>query len=107
MVGGGAQVVLFTPVLGTPTGNPIAPVLKITATRGQPRTMADIPTSMSAGILTHAESFESAAARVFRGDVRGWHRPGWPRPSASAIGEFAIHSPQPYNLTKITTRGWG
>jgi membrane-associated protease RseP (regulator of RpoE activity) len=31
MVGGGAQVVVFTTGLGTPTGNPIAPVIKITA----------------------------------------------------------------------------
>src|SRR6185369_13263706 len=30
MVGGGAQIVLFTTGLGTPTGNPIAPVIKIT-----------------------------------------------------------------------------
>ena len=30
MVGGGAQVVVFTTGLGTPTGNPIAPVIKIT-----------------------------------------------------------------------------
>ena len=33
MVGGGAQVVLFTTGLGTPTGNPIAPVMEF-ATRG-------------------------------------------------------------------------
>ena len=30
MVGGGAQVVVFTTGLGTPTGNPIAPVIKMT-----------------------------------------------------------------------------
>ena len=33
MVGGGAQVVVFTTGLGTPTGNPIAPVIKITGNR--------------------------------------------------------------------------
>jgi altronate dehydratase large subunit len=31
MVAGGAQVVIFTTGRGTPTGNPIAPVIKITA----------------------------------------------------------------------------
>ena len=31
MVAGGAQVVLFSTGRGTPTGNPIAPVIKLTA----------------------------------------------------------------------------
>jgi len=35
MVAGGANIVLFTTGLGTPTGNPIAPVIKIT---GNPKT---------------------------------------------------------------------
>lgn len=33
MVAGGAQIVVFTTGLGTPTGNPIAPVIKITGNR--------------------------------------------------------------------------
>jgi len=35
MVAGGAQIVIFTTGRGTPTGSPLAPVIKIT---GNPRT---------------------------------------------------------------------
>ena len=40
MVGGGAQVVVFTTGLGTPTGNPIAPVIKITGNARTAESMA-------------------------------------------------------------------
>ena len=41
-VGAGANVVLFTTGLGTPTGNPIAPVMKIATNSELARHMADI-----------------------------------------------------------------
>jgi altronate dehydratase large subunit len=41
LIAGGCQIVLFTTGLGTPTGNPIAPVMKITANRNTALTMAD------------------------------------------------------------------
>src|ERR1700691_337196 len=41
-VGGGANVVLFTTGLGTPTGNPIAPVLKLSTNSALARRMPDI-----------------------------------------------------------------
>jgi altronate hydrolase len=41
-VGAGASVVLFTTGLGTPTGNPIAPVVKISTNSDLARRMADI-----------------------------------------------------------------
>jgi altronate hydrolase len=41
-VGAGANVVLFTTGLGTPTGNPIAPVVKISTNSSLARRMADI-----------------------------------------------------------------
>jgi altronate hydrolase len=41
-VGAGANVVLFTTGLGTPTGNPIAPVLKISTNSELARKMSDI-----------------------------------------------------------------
>jgi len=41
-VGAGANVVLFTPGLGTPTGNPIAPVVKIATNTKLAQHMHDI-----------------------------------------------------------------
>lgn len=41
MVAGGAQLVLFTTGLGTPCGNPLAPVIKLTANRRTYEGMAD------------------------------------------------------------------
>ena len=41
MVAGGAQIVVFSTGLGTPTGNPIAPVIKITGNRNTYRTMEE------------------------------------------------------------------
>ena len=42
MVGGGAQVVVFTTGLGTPTGNPIAPVVKLSTNSELAARMHDI-----------------------------------------------------------------
>lgn len=41
MVAGGAQIVVFTSGLGTPTGCPIAPVIKLTGNAGTYRKMTD------------------------------------------------------------------
>src|SRR5690606_7801245 len=41
MVAGGSQVILFTTGRGTPTGNPIAPVIKVTANPATAKAMAD------------------------------------------------------------------
>lgn len=64
MVGGGAQVVVFTTGLGTPTGNPIAPVLKITANEQTARGMRDNLDLDVSGILTGTETLDAAAARL-------------------------------------------
>ena len=64
MVGGGAQVVVFTTGLGTPTGNPIAPVIKVTGNARTAQTMADNIDVDVSGVLTDAESFEAASARL-------------------------------------------
>ena len=52
MVAGGAQIVLFTTGRGTPTGNPVAPVIKITGNSCTAKAMAaNIDVDVS-GILT-------------------------------------------------------
>jgi altronate dehydratase large subunit len=65
MVGGGAQVVVFTTGLGTPTGNPIAPVIKITGNARTARQMADNIDVDVSGIIAETETIDLAAARLF------------------------------------------
>jgi altronate dehydratase large subunit len=65
MVGGGAQVVVFTTGLGTPTGNPIAPVIKITGNARTARQMADNLDLEVSGIMSDTETLDSAADRLF------------------------------------------
>lgn len=65
MVGGGAQVVVFTTGLGTPTGNPIAPVIKITGNARTARQMADNLDLDVSGIMSDTESLDHAADRLF------------------------------------------
>jgi altronate hydrolase len=54
-VGAGANVVLFTTGLGTPTGNPIAPVLKIATNSNLAQRMPDI-IDINAGSIISGES---------------------------------------------------
>ena len=65
MVGGGAQVVVFTTGLGTPTGNPIAPVVKITGNARTAEMMADNLDLDVSGVLDDSETLDAAAGRLF------------------------------------------
>jgi altronate dehydratase large subunit len=94
MVGGGAQVVLFTTGLGTPTGNPIAPVIKITGNGRTAAAMADNLDVDVSRVIADAEPLDDAADRLFDeliAVVSG-------KPTASErLGhrEFAIHRRNP------------
>jgi altronate dehydratase large subunit len=94
MVGGGAQVVVFTTGLGTPTGNPIAPVLKITGNARTARQMADNIDLDVSGIMDDTESLDSAADRLFA-DVLAVA--SGRQTAAETLGhrEFAIHRRNP------------
>ena len=94
MVGGGAQVVVFTTGLGTPTGNPIAPVIKITGNARTARHMADNIDLDVSGIMDDSETLEEAADRLFAEVLQvasGRHT------KAETLGhrEFAIHRRNP------------
>ena len=65
MVGGGAQVVVFTTGLGTPTGNPIAPVIKITGNARTAVSMADNIDLDVSTVLDGRETLDQAACRLF------------------------------------------
>ncbi len=94
MVGGGAQVVVFTTGLGTPTGNPIAPVIKITGNVRTGVSMRDNIDLDVSGVLDRSETLDAAAGRLFdeilavcSGRDTAAERLGH--------GEFAIHRHNP------------
>jgi altronate hydrolase len=63
-VGAGANVILFTTGLGTPTGNPIAPVLKISTNSNLAQRMADIIDIDTGGIITGETNIEQMGERI-------------------------------------------
>ena len=65
MVAGGAQVVVFTTGLDTPTGNPIAPVIKITGNARTAQTMKDNIDLDVSGVMNQSETIDRAADRLF------------------------------------------
>ena len=76
-VGAGASVVLFTTGLGTPTGNPIAPVIKISTNTPLAQRMKDIIDIDTGDVITGNKTVDETgnaildlAVRVASGDVR-------------------------------------
>jgi altronate hydrolase len=62
--GSGANLVLFTTGLGTPTGNPVAPVLKISTNSALAERMGDIIDFDAGGIVTGEATIPECAARL-------------------------------------------
>ncbi len=84
MVGGGAQVVVFTTGLGTPTGNPIAPVIKITGNARTARQMADNLDLDVSGIMDDTRDARRRGRPAVRRGPRGRLGHGRPPPRRSA-----------------------
>ncbi|SEA38230.1 altronate hydrolase [Arachidicoccus rhizosphaerae] len=63
-VGSGASIVLFTTGLGTPTGNPIAPVVKLATNTPLYQKMTDIIDLNMGTIIEGTETIEQAGARI-------------------------------------------
>jgi altronate hydrolase len=62
--GAGANLVLFTTGLGTPTGNPVAPVIKVSTNSQLASRMADIIDFDAGGIVTGESSIVECADRL-------------------------------------------
>jgi altronate hydrolase len=62
--GSGANVVLFTTGLGTPTGNPVAPVIKISTNSTLAERMSDIIDFDAGGIVTGETTIPQCAAQL-------------------------------------------
>jgi altronate hydrolase len=63
-VGSGANIVLFTTGLGTPTGNPIAPVVKLSTNTALFNKMNDIIDINTGTIIEGEETVEQAGERI-------------------------------------------
>ena len=69
-VGAGANLVLFTTGLGTPTGNPVAPVLKISTNSELAARMQDIIDIDTGGIISGEKTVEQMANAILELIVR-------------------------------------
>jgi len=69
-VAAGANIVLFTTGLGTPTGNPVAPVIKLSTNTELARRMPDIIDIDTGTIITGAETIEQAGERILEYVIR-------------------------------------
>jgi altronate hydrolase len=63
-VGSGASIVLFTTGLGTPTGNPIAPVVKISSNSALAARMSDNIDFDAGGVITGETTIPECAAKL-------------------------------------------
>jgi len=61
MVGSGANVVLFTTGLGTPTGNPIAPIIKVSSNTELAKKMPDIIDIETGAVIRGEKTIEEMA----------------------------------------------
>jgi altronate hydrolase len=64
VVGSGTNVVLFTTGLGTPTGNPIAPVVKLSTNTKLFNRMPDIIDFNCGAVIEGDESIQQSAHRL-------------------------------------------
>jgi altronate hydrolase len=69
-VGSGANVVLFTTGLGTPTGNPIAPVVKLSTNTNLYKKMSDIIDINTGTVIEGEETIEQAGERILEYVIR-------------------------------------
>jgi len=69
-VGAGASVVLFTTGLGTPTGNPIAPVIKLATNTSLAQRMPDIIDIDTGAIITGESTIEQMGEAVLDHVIR-------------------------------------
>ena len=64
MAGSGANIILFTTGLGTPTGNPITPVIKLSSNSALAKRMPDIIDIDTGGIISGERSIEEMGEEI-------------------------------------------
>lgn len=90
MVAGGAQIIVFTTGRGTPTGCPVAPVIKVTANSLTASNMADSIDVDVSGVIDGSTTLQQAADALFARLIAAAQ--GEPTKSELACrNEFAIY----------------
>jgi len=84
-VGAGADVVLFTTGLGTPTGNPIAPVVKIATNSALAQRMPDIIDIDTGSIISGQTTIEEMGEKILEHVIR--FASGESRTKAELLGQ--------------------
>jgi altronate hydrolase len=84
-VGAGASVILFTTGLGTPTGNPVAPVLKISTNSDLAKRMQDIIDIDTGSVISGDKTIEQMGETILESVVRV--ASGEVRTKAEALGQ--------------------
>ncbi|MFD2101472.1 UxaA family hydrolase [Flagellimonas iocasae] len=64
LVGSGANIIVFTTGLGTPTGNPIAPVIKVSSNTSLAKKMKDIIDINAGTIISGEDSIETKGEEI-------------------------------------------
>ena len=70
LVGSGCNIVVFTTGLGTPTGNPIAPVLKISSNTNLSKRMHDIIDINTGTVITGEDTIETMGEKILDHVIR-------------------------------------
>jgi altronate hydrolase len=70
LVGSGCNIVVFTTGLGTPTGNPVAPVLKISSNTNLYERMNDIIDINTGTVITGEDTIESMGEKILDHVIR-------------------------------------
>ena len=65
MAGSGANIILFTTGLGTPTGNPVTPVLKVSSNTKLAQRMPDIIDIDTGGVISGEKNIEEMGEEIF------------------------------------------
>ncbi|MFQ5651775.1 MAG: UxaA family hydrolase [bacterium] len=70
LAGAGANLILFSTGLGTPTGNPVTPVIKISSNTPLAQNMPDLIDIDSGGIITGQETIPQVAEMILHTIIR-------------------------------------
>lgn len=99
MVAGGAQIVVFTTGRGSTTGNPIAPVIKVT---GNPKTWSRMANNMdvNASTVIRGDSLSDVGERIYD-EILQVADGSRTEAERRKLEEFAINEIQPNELTEL------